>query len=704
MVLPNSLNESLDMTVIDYQTLGNIALIEMMAPPVNALNHALRTALVEALDRAMASPEVGAVVLTGSATAFSGGADITEFAATKNGPGAFSEPNLITITDFIEACDKPIVAAVSGVCMGGGLELVLACHYRVGDSAAKVSMPEINLGLLPGAGGTQRLPRLIGVEPALNMILSGKPMSKDELAGSGIFDQVVNGGDLIQETLRFAGALLEQGVSPRRLSQEKIKYPYAEPYLQFVRTNVKRSLANYPAPAHCVDAVAAAVDKKFADGQKIEQQSFRVLMGSPESQALRHGFFAQRAAARVEGLAPDTPTRSIEKVAIIGAGTMGAGIAANFLNAAIPVTLLEDNQDALDKGLARIRDIYVMEAKRKGLDSGHVDEHMAMVAPTLDYAAIAEADLVIEAVFEDLELKKSIFARLGKVMKQGAILATNTSTLDVDAIAQESGRAADVIGLHFFSPAHVMKLLEVVRGQDTAPDVLATAMALAKRLRKTAVVARVCDGFIGNRMLNQYLNAAFRLIEQGVSPFVIDGAMERWGMAMGPFRMLDMAGNDVHLAVRKRQALEDSAYQPAVIADMLCAKSWFGQKSGRGWYLYEKGARRPEPNPDVLAMIDAHCAKSGISAQKLGADAIVKRLIYALVNEAALLLEEGIAQRASDIDVVYLAGYGFPAFRGGPMFYADQTGVYSIARSLLAQGTDPAPMIAELAAKGHSFN
>ncbi|WP_111735825.1 3-hydroxyacyl-CoA dehydrogenase NAD-binding domain-containing protein [Roseovarius amoyensis] len=691
------------MTVIDYQTRGNVALVTMASPPVNALNHTLRTELIGAIDRAVADSEVAAIVLAGNEKAFSGGADITEFSAVAGGADAFTEPNMSTITNLIEACEKPVIAAISGACMGGGLELAMACHYRVGDAGSKVSMPEVNLGLLPGAGGTQRLPRLIGVEPALNMILSGKPLPREALADSGLFDRFVEGA-VVEAALDFAREILDEGRGPRLLSAEKISYPYAEPYFQFVRTNVKRSFANYPAPLHCIDAVSAAVFKNFAAGHEAEWESFRTLLTSPVSQALRHGFFAERLAARVEGLEKDTPTRPVELVAVIGAGTMGGGIAMTFLNASIPVVLLETKQEALDAGLARIRSTYEKGAKRSGMSAEAIDARMAMITPVLDYAAIADADLVIEAVFEDLAVKKTVFSRLGEVMKPGAILATNTSTLDVDVIAKESGRPADVVGLHFFSPAHIMKLLEVVRGEKTAPEVLATAMALAKRLRKTPVVSRVCDGFIGNRMLNQYLIAAYRLIEDGVSPYAIDKAMERWGMAMGPFRMLDLAGNDVHWAVRQRQAQEDPNHRPAIIADALCEKGWFGQKSGRGWYLYEKGQRRPQPNPEVTAMVKAHCDDAGITPRKVASDEIVERLIYPMVNEGALLLEEGIAQRASDIDVVYLAGYGFPAFRGGPMFYADQVGLYTISRALAEQDIDPAPMIVELAADGSRFN
>lgn len=692
------------MKTLDYQIHGNVALIAMENPPVNALGYALRCALVEAFDRAMADPAVDAVVLAGSERAFSGGADIVEFSAGPGEPDAFTEPNMHTVTELIEACEKPVVAAVAGICMGGGLELALACHFRVGQTGAQVSLPEINLGLIPGAGGTQRLPRLIGVEPALNLMLGGKPMPSGALAASGLFNFFVD-ADVNGAALGFASRLVAEGKGPRRLSAEKISYPYAEPYFQFVRNNLARASKNYPAPLRCVDSVAAAVSSSFKRGQAQEWESFRTLLETSVSKALRHGFFAERAAAKVDGLQADTPTRKVEQVAVIGAGTMGGGITMAFVNAGIPVRLLEMNSEALEAGLVRIRASWEGTAKRSGMTAEEIDARMAQITPALNYSEIAEADLVIEAVFEDLAVKQAVFAELGKVMRSGAILASNTSTLDVDLIAQASGRPADVLGLHFFSPAQIMKLLEVVRGAETAPDVLATAMALAKRIRKTAVVSRVCDGFIGNRMLNEYLNAAFRLIEQGVSPYAIDKALESWGMAMGPFRMLDMAGNDVHWAVRKQQARQYADYRPAVIADRLCEMGRFGQKTGRGWYIHAPGQRRAEQDPEVNALIEEHCKAEGITPRNVPADQIVEKLIYALVNEGALLLEEGIAQRASDIDVVYLAGYGFPAFRGGPMFYADQIGLYNVARSLRGEegGTGPAPLIAELAADGRSL-
>ncbi len=696
------------MTHINYQVSDGVALIVMDSPPVNALGLPLRRQLAEAVSRAMTDPDVRAVVLQGSGKGFSGGADIAEFGS----PQALAEPSLPTIVNEIESAPKPVVAAVSGVCMGGGLELALACHYRVGQAGAKIALPEVKLGILPGAGGTQRLPRLIGVEAALNMIVSGVAVDSDKLAESGLFDRFTQ-DDPRAAALSFAAELAAGGKAPRRVRDIVISYPHADAFFQFARTNVKAATRNYPAPAQCVEAVAAAVSMDFRKGVAREGEIFRHLVETPESRALRHGFFAERAAEKIPGISADTPKRSVEKVAVIGAGTMGGGIAMCFLNVGIPVVLMEQNKDALDAGVARIRGNYASSVKRGGMSEAALDKRMALLTPVLSYDELANADLVIEAVFEDLEVKEQVFGRLGAVMKPGAILATNTSTLDVDRIARASGRPADVVGMHFFSPANIMKLLEVVRGAATAEDVLATVMLLARKIRKTAVVSGVCDGFIGNRMLNEYLREAFSMVEEGASPYRIDKAIEAWGMAMGPFRMLDLAGNDVHWAVRKRQAAQNPGISFAAIADEVCMLGRFGQKTGKGWYLYQPGKRQAQPDAEIETLIDGYRRNKGISPRKIGDDEIVERLIYALVDEGARILEEGVAQRASDIDVVYLAGYGFPAFRGGPMFYADEIGLYNVARTIAthaARGgrsavkTRPAAFLQKLARDGGTFN
>jgi 3-hydroxyacyl-CoA dehydrogenase len=696
------------MTQISYQVSDGIALIVMDSPPVNALGLPLRRQLAEAMNRAMTDPGVRAVVLQGSGKGFSGGADIAEFGS----PQALAEPSLPTIVNDIESSPKPVVAVISGVCMGGGLELALACHYRVGQAGAKIALPEVKLGILPGAGGTQRLPRVIGVEAALNMIVSGATVDSEKLSKSGLFDRFTH-DDPRMEALSFAAELAAEGKEPRRVRDIVISYPHAEAFFQFARTNIKAMTRNYPAPAQCVEAVAAAVNLDFRRGIAREGEIFRHLVETSESRALRHGFFAERAAEKIPGISADTPKRTVRKAAIVGAGTMGSGIAMCFLNAGMPVLLMEQNNDALDAGVARIRGNYASSVKRGSMSEAALDERMALLTAVLSYDELADADLVIEAVFEDLEVKEEVFGKLGRVMKPGAILATNTSTLDVDRIAQASGRPADVVGMHFFSPANIMKLLEVVRGAKTAEDVLATVMSLAKKIRKTAVVSGVCDGFIGNRMLNEYLREAFSMVEEGASPYRIDKAIESWGMAMGPFRMLDLAGNDVHWAVRKRQVAQNPDISYAAIADEICMLGRFGQKTGKGWYLYQPGRRQAQPDAEVEALIDGYRRNKGISARKIGDDEIVERLIYALVDEGARILDEGIAQRASDIDVVYLAGYGFPAFRGGPMFYAGEIGLYNVARTIAAHAARnggcaakarPAPLLQNLARDGGTFN
>ncbi len=696
------------MAILSYGVANGVARIFMDSPPVNALGLELRKELVVALDAAFADPSVETVVLAGNDAGFSSGADIAEF----DSPTAFAEPSVPTIIELIESSKKPVIAAISGVCMGGGLELALGCHYRVGMSGAKIALPEVNLGILPGAGGTQRLPRLIGVEPALNMIVSGKTFNSQDLATSGLFDEFVQ-DNLIEGALRFASTLTAEAGKPRITSKIPIAYPNAEAFFQFARTNVGAANRHLPAPRKCVDAVAASVTMNFRDGLAFEKAAFEGLMRTAESQALRHAFFAERAAAKIPDVPGSTPVRPIKKVAIIGAGTMGVGIAMSFLNAGMDVVMLEMNQAALDRGIEQVRNSYQSLVKRGRMGAEDMACRMNLLTTSLTYEEIASSDLVVEAVFEDLAIKEDVFRKLGAFLKQGAILATNTSTLDVNKIANASGRPKDVLGMHFFSPANVMKLLEVVRGKDTAIDVMATAMSVGKRIKKTAVVSGVCDGFIGNRMLNEYIREAFGMIEEGASPGQVDGAIEKWGMAMGPFRMLDLAGNDVHWAVRKRQAAEDPSLRYSEIADELCEMGRFGQKTGKGWYLYKPGERVASPDPEVDAVIQRYRERNGLVPRKVTSEEIVERLVLALVNEGARILEEGIAQRASDIDVVYLAGYGFPVFRGGPMFYADQVGLYKVMRAIEKYGNSeqrrgvrwqPAAILKQLAAEGRTFN
>ena len=691
-----------------YALNGRVAVVTLDNPPVNGLGFDTRSDIVAGIDRAHADAGCDAIVIVGSGKAFSGGADIREFNTPKSG----AEPTLHTVIRVAEGSAKPVVAAINGVCMGGGLELALGCHYRVANAAATLALPEVKLGLLPGAGGTQRLPRAVGVETALNMIVTGEGVVAAKLAATALLDAVVE-EDVLDAALALARKVVADGSPRQRLRDVAIDYPNADAFFQFARNTVAATAARFPAPRKCVDAVAGAVTMPFDEGLRNERRLFLELLASSESRALRHAFFAERAAARVSGVPDTTPVRAIARVAIVGAGTMGGGIAMSFLSAGIPVALLETSAGALDRGVTTLRANYENSAKRGRITADTVARNMALLQPTLDYGDLRGADLVIEAVFEDMAVKAQVFATLDDVMKPGAILATNTSTLDVDRIAAGTRRPQDVVGMHFFSPANVMKLLEVVRGRATGADVLATVMQLAKRIGKTAVVAGVCDGFIGNRMLEQYIRQAMFLVEEGASPAEVDGALEKFGMAMGPFRMSDLAGNDVGWRIRQRRYVEKPDVAYSRIADRLCEQGRFGQKTGAGWYRYEAGRRDALHDPAVDALAAAYRAEIGATPRRIGADEIVDRCVLALVNEGARILEEGIAQRASDIDVVYLTGYGFPRFRGGPMLYADMLGLFNVTRRVrefaAAPGADsdfwtPAPLLARLAADGKTFN
>jgi 3-hydroxyacyl-CoA dehydrogenase len=702
----NALTETIIGT--SYRLHGAVAVITLDNPPVNGLGHEVRSELVAGIDRALSDAAVSAIVLIGAGKLFSGGADIREF----NTPKAMAEPTLRTAIRMVEAADKPVIAAITGTCMGGGLELSLGCHFRVATPDAQIALPEVKLGILPGAGGTQRLPRAVGVEAALNMIVSGAPVAAGKLQGTALFDAIIE-GDLLDGALAFAQRVVAEKLPLKRVRDVRITLPDAEAFFQFVRNSVGAVAKNFPAPLKCVDAVAAAVSMPFDDGLRYERELFTQLVLTPESRALRHAFFAERAATKIPGIGVGTVQRKVERVAVIGAGTMGGGIAMNFLNAGVPVTILETKQEALDKGLATIRKNYESSLKKGKLTPEKLQQTRALLTSTLSYDDIGHADLAIEAVFEDIAVKQAVFEQLDARMRPGAILATNTSTLDVDRIAGCTRRPQDVVGLHFFSPANVMKLLEVVRGAKTAPDVMATVMQVAKKIRKTAVVSGVCDGFIGNRMVEQYLRQAFFLVEEGASPQQVDRALEKFGMAMGPFRMSDLAGNDIGWYIRKRRYVEKPHVVYSKIADKLCELGRFGQKTGMGWYQYPPGRRDPLPDPVVDAMITDYRKERGIISRKIADSEIIDRCIYALVNEGARIVEEGIALRASDVDVVYLTGYGFPLYRGGPMLYADMVGLYNVVRSIerfAAQpGGDtafwqPAPLLVRLAAEGKSFN
>jgi 3-hydroxyacyl-CoA dehydrogenase len=701
--------ETLLMTA-SYEVRGPIAVVTLNNPPVNGLGYDTRRGIADGVDRANADPAVKAIVITGAGRAFSGGADIREFGS----PKAVAEPNLLSLWQQFEASTKPIVAAVHSVAMGGGLELALACHYRVAAPGAQVALPEVKLGLVPGAGGTQRLPRVLGVEAALNMIVSGEPVKSEMLAaipGQKLFDKLID-GDLMAGALAFAAEVADRRPLPL-VRNLKVTHPNPDGYFAFARNAVKAMAKNFPAPAKCVDCVEAAVKSpKFEDGMRFERDTFLALMVTPESKALRNAFFGERAASKIPDVPEDTPQRKIEKVAVIGAGTMGGGISMNFLNAGIPVTILEMKQDALDRGIGVMRKNYESQVKRGKLKQDKYEQRMALLSTTLAYDAIKDADLVIEAVFEEMGVKEKVFKTLDEVMKPGAILASNTSTLDVDKIAAFTQRPQDVVGMHFFSPANVMKLLEVVRGAKTGKDVLATVMGVAKKIKKTAVVSGVCDGFIGNRMIEQYSRQAGFLLDEGCTPAQVDKAIEKFGFAMGPFRMGDLAGNDIGWAIRKRRAVEYPNLKYSKTADLLCEMGRYGQKTQSGWYDYVAGKRDAIPSPVVVEMIEKHRASLGIKPRKISDDEIVQRLVYALVNEGARILEEGIASKASDIDMVYLTGYGFPLHRGGPMCYADTVGLFNVVQAMKRFATNPlddaafwqpAPLLAKLAAEGKTF-
>ena len=697
-----------------YEVRHRVAVVVLDNPPVNGLGLDSRQALLAGLERGLAAADVNAIVIAGAGNVFSGGADIREFGS----PKALAEPHLHTVIRAVEAAGKPVVAAVHGICMGGGLELALACHYRVAAPGTKIALPEVKLGLVPGAGGTQRLPRVLGVETALNMIATGEPVNSEVLAqlpGQKLLDRLIE-GDLIEGAVGLANEKadeLAQGGTLPLVRHLRATHANADAYFQFARNTVRAMAKHFPAPVRCVDCVEQAVKaRSFEDGLRYEREAFLALMSTPESKALRHAFFGERAAGKIADVPGDTPQRAIKQVAVIGAGTMGGGIGMNFLNAGIPVVLLEMKQEALERGVATIRKNYDAQVSKGKLKPDKLDARMALLTPTLNYDDIKDADLVIEAVFEDMDVKQQVFKTLDEVAKPGAILATNTSTLDVNRIAGFTKRPQDVVGLHFFSPANVMKLLEVVRGEKTAKDVLATAMALAKKIRKTAVVSGVCDGFIGNRMIEQYSRQAGFLLEEGCTPQQVDRAAEQFGFAMGPFRMGDLAGNDIGWAIRKRRYVEKPHLRYSETADMLCEMGRFGQKTGAGWYDYEPGKRAPIRSALVEDMIAKHRAELGIAPRKISDDEIVHRLVYALVNEGARLLEEGIAAKASDIDMVYLTGYGFPLHRGGPMCYADQQGLYNVLLAMQkfaanplddAAFWQPAPLLARLAAEGKSF-
>ncbi|BEP92089.1 3-hydroxyacyl-CoA dehydrogenase NAD-binding domain-containing protein [Acidovorax sp. A79] len=696
----------------EYKVHGSVAVITMANPPVNGLGLATRQGIVDGLGRANADAAVTSIVITGAGGAFSGGADIKEFGTDKS----LQEPNLLSVIAAIENSAKPVVAAMHTVAMGGGLELALGCHYRIAAPGCAIALPEVKLGLIPGAGGTQRLPRVIGVEAALNMIVSGEPVKSEMIGGvpgQKLFGKMAASAEsLAQEALAFAQSVADARPLPL-VRNFPCKHPEGDAYFQFARNMVKGMAKNFPAPAKCVDAVEAATKKKFAEGMLVEREIFINLMWTAESRALRHLFMAERAASKIPDVPSDTPKRDIKLVGVIGAGTMGGGISMNFLNAGIPVKILEMKQEALDRGVATIKKNYEAQVKKGKLKQDKYEQRMALLSTTLSYDDLKDCDLIIEAVFEEMGVKEAVFKQLDAVAKPGAILASNTSTLDVDKIAAFTQRPQDVVGMHFFSPANVMKLLEVVRGKQTAKDVLATVMAIGKKIKKTSVVSGVCDGFIGNRMIEQYSRQAGFLLDEGCTPQQVDKAVEKFGFAMGPFRMGDLAGNDIGWAIRKRRAVERADMKYSRTADKLCELGRFGQKTGAGWYDYQAGKRDAIPSDLVNKMIEDHRKELGITPRKISDEEIVQRLVFALVNEGAHILEDGIASKSGDIDMVYLTGYGFPIHRGGPMHYASEVGLFNVVQAMdrFAKNPNddaafwkPAPLLAKLAAEGKAFN
>ncbi|TCD04090.1 3-hydroxyacyl-CoA dehydrogenase [Erythrobacteraceae bacterium CFH 75059] len=649
---------------------GDVLHIVSDNPPVNALGASVRQGLERGIREAMGDDDVKAVVIRCDGRTFFAGADITEFGKPPVGP------MLPDVCDLIEACDKPVVAAIHGTALGGGCEVALACHYRIAVPSAKLGLPEVKLGLIPGAAGTQRLPRLVGAQAALPLVVTGDPISARKAQEIGLLDAVVE-GDLAEEATAFVRSKVGQPL-PRTSQMNRNEDGVRNPAIfDDFRKQAGRKLHGFDAPNAAIEAVRAAGELPYAKGVERERELFMKLMMGTQSAAMRHYFFAERAAAKIEGVSGDVPLIPVNKVGIIGAGTMGGGIAMNFLSAGIPVTILEVEQAALDRGTGVIRKNYEATARKGRMTADQVEQAMGLLSPTLSYDDLAGCDLVIEAVFEDMAIKKEVFRRLDQVVKDGAILASNTSYLDIDEIARSTARPGYVLGLHFFSPANVMRLLEVVRGAETRDDVLATAMALAKTIGKVAVVSGVCDGFIGNRMLAKRQEQANALLMEGAKYWEVDEVMLDFGFPMGPFQMADLAGTDIGWH-RDPSRVES-------VRDALCAAGRFGQKAGKGFYDYDE-TRQRKPSDEVEAIIADFAAREGRPQRSITADEIRERLLYPMVNEGALILDEGMAQRASDIDVVWINGYGWPLYTGGPMFWADTVGLTKVVEGLERHG------------------
>ena len=690
--------------VVSYELVGNIGVISVNSPPVNALSQAVREGILNTVNAAQEDGSE-AIVLRCEGRTFIAGADITEFGKPP------MEPGLPEVLGAIENSKKPVIAAIHGTALGGGFEVALACHYRCAIASAKVGLPEVKLGLLPGAGGTQRVPRVAGVQVALDMITSGNPVAAAKANSMGLLDEVVEGDDLQAAAIKYATDLLESGAPLKRIRDITIDPATIEPgFFDAARKKLAKRARGQIAPDKIVSCIEAAVNLPMDQGLERERELFRELVTSPESAAMRHIFFAERQAAKIKDLPKDTPLRDIKKVAIIGGGTMGGGIAMCFANVGIPVVMLEINDEALERGMNIIRKNYTITVQKGKLPADKMEQLISTISGTTDYADLSDVDLVIEAVFENLDLKKEIFAKLDAVCKPGAILATNTSYQDVDAIAEATSRPQDVLGLHFFSPANVMKLLEIVRGAKTADDALATSMQIGKKIGKVCALSRVCYGFIGNRMLGGYGREAQMLLMDGCTPAQVDSALEKFGMAMGPLAMGDLAGLDV--GYKARQARTDLPDDPKLyrMGTLLVEMGRHGQKTGAGFYKYDPQTRQRMSDPEIESMIKEEAAKLGIEQRTISDEEILQRCFYPLINEGALILEEGIAQRPSDIDVVYVFGYAFPAAKGGPMHYADHVGLKNVYDKICEfrdmygeQYWKPAPLLEKLAKEGKTF-
>jgi len=697
------------MNAVIEERRGSVLILKLNNPPVNGLGAALRTALVTAIKAGQADNEIDAFVVSGEGRMYSAGADIREFGST---PPA-GTPDLNDVIDSLEMSSKPVVSAIHGVAAGGGLELALGTHYRVADPKTRVGLPEVTLGILPGAGGTQRLPRLIDINKALDLITSGRLISAGEANTLGIIDEIAD-GDVLEAAVEAAERLATEGATPRRSRDQSVGIAAAKDnpslFEDFAKTMAKAA-RGMNAPYACVRCVEAAATMDFDAGLKYEREEFNKLVSATESAAMRHAFFAEREVAKIPDVPASTPTKDITSAAIIGCGTMGGGIAMNFANVGIPVTIIETEQAALDRGLERIKGNYANTVSKGRLTQDAMDKRMALLTGATDMRAIGDADIVIEAVFEEMSVKKEIFAKIDAIAKPGAILATNTSTLDVDEIAAVTKRPEDVVGTHFFSPANVMRLLENVRGAKSSPETIASVMKLGKTINKVAVLVGVCDGFVGNRMLHQYGREANFLIEEGALPQQVDKVIFDFGFPMGPFTMGDMAGLDIGWAVRKRKAAERPSNQRySAVADRICEQGRFGQKTGAGWYRYEAGNRTPIPDPEIEALIVQASKDAGIERREISDEEVLKRCLYPLVNEGAKILEEGLAIRSSDIDVIWVHGYGFPRYRGGPMFWADTIGLDEVHETMRRYHAEhgelmrPANLLEKLAKEGKKFS